>query len=214
MRMQGFGWTPILTVLGAILVPTIGQSGEITPKGKILANTLDDMHVEKLWLAKHIVAWKTGEPLDQPVADGKAHTHCSAFVASACMRCDVYILRPPEHGTVLLANAQYDWLRDSGKKKGWKTVGSATEAQHLANQGVMVVASFREDDPKKAGHIAIVRPSTKSEQKIQEEGPQIIQAGTSNHQSTSLKEGFKHHPTAWKEQKVRYYSHELIGASP
>ncbi len=212
--MQGIISAPLVLTLGSMLSPQVGQSVEITPQGKALAKFLDDMHVEKFWLAKHSVAWKTGEPLAKQVPDGKAHTHCSAFVAAACLRSEIYILRPPEHGTVLLANAQYDWLRDSSAKKGWKPVESDLKAQQLANRGLIVVASFREDDSKKAGHIAIVRPSKKSAQKIQEEGPQIIQAGASNHRSTSLKEGFKHHPAAWKDHKVRYYAHEWTGASP
>jgi hypothetical protein len=172
---------------------------------------LDDAHVESLWLAKHRVNWKTGEPLGGEVTDGKAHTHCSAFVAAFCMRQGVYILRPPEHGTVLLANAQYDWLHHEGKNNGWRHVSTAQDAQRLANEGLLVVASFKEGKRGKAGHIAIIRPSTKAASKIDDEGPQITQAGKSNLRSASLQEGFKHHPAAWRDAKVRYYAHELNG---
>src|SRR5262249_49999314 len=101
-----------------LFVPPVLASGdEITPEGKKLAAAYDAMNVENLWLPKRYVNWKTGEALDKEVTDGKAHTHCSAFAAAACMRLDVYLLRPPEHSTVLLANAQYDWLHGEGKKQ-------------------------------------------------------------------------------------------------
>ena len=92
----------------------------------------------------------------------------------------IYLLRPPEHPTVLLANAQYDWLFKSGKEQGWTQVPDGHRAQHLANEGYLVVAVYKESDPKHHGHIAIVRPSTKSDELIDAEGPQITQAGAHN----------------------------------
>src|SRR5262249_22231014 len=148
--------------------PTIGTGGEITPQGRKLAKFLDGMDVEHLWLPKQAVNWKTGTPLSAPTTDGKAHTHCSAFVAAACMRLDVYILRPPEHSTVLLANGQFDWLKAEGSKNGWKRVSTAINAQQYANKGFIVVATYKGETETKPGHIAIVRPSTKSNQKIDE----------------------------------------------
>ena len=81
-------------------------------------------------------------------------TCCSAFVAAFCMTKEIYILRPPEHSATGLANAQFDWLIKEGKEKGWKAVKSAEEAQKLANEGRIVVASLREADDTKHGHIA------------------------------------------------------------
>lgn len=201
----------LVLFIGCVTLPLFARAEDISPAGQKLAAALDAMKVEQLWLSKHIVNWKTGEPLNKPITDSKSHTHCSAFVAAACMRQGIYILRPPEHSTVSLANAQYDWLRDEGKEKGWKPVKTATEAQHLANKGFVVVATFKEADSKKAGHIAIVRPSIKSRSKIEEEGPQIIQAGMTNANSISLKEGFRYHPAAWKGGAVRYFAHEPNG---
>jgi hypothetical protein len=202
-RLQGI----VIAVWAASwLTPVLG--GEITPAGRTLASRLDAMNVENLWLASQSVNWKTGEPLAKPVIDGKAHTHCSAFVASTCQRLGVYILRPPDHSTVLLANAQYDWLRAQGAALGWTPVKDGARAQALANSGTLVVAAFREADPAKPGHVAIVRPSTKDLQKIIEHGPQIIQAGMTNYRSTSLAVGFKHHKSAWPN-RVRYYAHGL-----
>ncbi len=182
---------------------------EISPADEHLAKVLDQMDVEHHWLAGKYVKWRTGETLDKPVTDGKSHTHCSAFVAAAAEELGVYILRPPQHPASLLANAQYDWLGGEGRKEGWMPVATGVEAQQLANRGNLVVAVYKESNPKTPGHIAIVRPSTKSEAKIREEGPQIIQAGKDNHASTSLKEGFKHHRNAFRDGQIRYFAHPV-----
>ena len=184
------------------------RADEIQPAGKLLAAKLDAMDVEHHWLPGKVVAWKTGNPLKEGTI-AKGHTHCSAFAAEACRRLGVYILRPPEHATTLLANAQYDWLFNAGKKEGWSQVHDGQRAQHLANEGNIVVAVFKECDPQRPGHVAIVRPSVKSAERIQAEGPQIIQAGAQNARSTSLRTGFSHHPAAWSQQKVRYFAHKV-----
>jgi hypothetical protein len=167
------------------------------------------MDVTHHWLAGKYVNWRTGETIDRPVTNGKSHTHCSAFVAAAAEKLGVYILRPPKHSATLLANAQYDWLGGEGRKEGWTPVATGLEAQQLANRGFLVVAVYKESDPKRPGHIAIVRPSTKSEAKIREEGPQIIQAGRDNHTSTSLKEGFKHHRAAFRDGLILFFAHAI-----
>ncbi len=185
------------------------RAEEIQPAGRKLAQKLDAMDVEHLWLPGQAVNWKTGEPTGKvPTGTGK-HTHCSAFAAEACRRLGIYLLRPPEHAQELLANAQYDWLSTSGKSQGWTAVQDPYQAQHLANEGYLVVASYKEHDPKRPGHIAIIRPSTKSTQQIAAEGPQVTQAGGHNARSTSLKQGFGSHPDAWGKQQVRYFAHKV-----
>jgi hypothetical protein len=109
----------------------------------------------------------------------------------------------------MLANAQYDWLDGEGRREGWTPVATGREAQQFANRGCLVVAVYKESDPKRPGHIAIVRPNAKSEAKIHEEGPQIIQAGRDNHASTSLKEGFKHHRAAFRDDQIRFFAHPI-----
>jgi hypothetical protein len=167
------------------------------------------MDVEHLWLAKRRVHWKTGEAYGPPPNDGKPHTHCSSFVAAFCQRREIYILRPPEHSATMLANAQYDWLKSKGNQFGWTPVNGPLEAQQQANRGLVVVAVYKERDPKRHGHIAIIRPSNRSDASIIANGPQITQAGMDNYKSTSLKEGFKHHRTAWVGGEIRYYAHEV-----
>jgi hypothetical protein len=198
-----------LFLLASAVSAQESKPDEITAAGRHLAKVLDQMDVEHHWLAETPVKWRTGEPLDRKVEDNKHHTHCSAFVAAAAAELGIYILRPPQHSSTMLADAQYDWLREEGKKEGWRPVATALESQQLANRGNLVVAIYKERDPQKPGHAAIVRPSTKSAAKIREEGPQIIQAGMTNYISTSLKEGFKHHPAAFRDNLIRFYAHPV-----
>jgi len=180
---------------------------DITAQGQRLVKLLDSMHVEQLWLSHQKVHWRTGRPRGEPMTDKKPHTHCSAFVAATAEKLGIYILRPPEHSSVMLANAQADWLSRHGRENGWQPVRTAEEAQQLANRGILVVAIYKARNPDSSGHVAIVRPSVKSLARIQEEGPQITQAGLENYASTSLKKGFKHHKRAWKRREVQFYSH-------
>lgn len=204
MRMIPFIFAIVLT---AALAPNI-RASDISPQGKKLSASLDSLDVEHNWDAGKSVAWKTGKPLENQSEYRKGNTHCSAFVAAACLKLDIYILRPPEHSSKLLANAQAEWLANKGAEKGWTLVKTAFDAQRLANQGNMVVAVFQEPNPERSGHIAIIRPSDKPETKIRTEGPQIVQAGATNSNSTTLVEGFKHHKTAWPNG-VRYYVHAI-----
>ena len=184
--------------------------GPISPAGHQLAATLDSMNVESLWLAEEHVNWETGEPDRGADYEGPGnHTHCSAFAAAAAKRLGVYLLRPPEHGQLLLANAQVEWLGSAaGQKSGWQKVPDMRKAQRLANQGNLVLVLFQNPDKHVPGHIAIIRPSEKSLTALQENGPQIIQAGNHNHASTSVRIGFLNHPGAWPDG-VRYYVHSL-----
>jgi len=173
-----------------------------------LAAQYDGMGVERLWLPGHKIDWRTGEIR----SDRPGKTHCSAFLAAACERLGVYILRPPEHGQALLANAQVQWLRRSGPDQGWRPVASPFKAQDLANDGKVVAVLYESPDPRKSGHAALVRPSDKSDALLATEGPQVTQAGAENAASTSLKQGFRHHPGAWasaREYRVEFFVHDL-----
>jgi hypothetical protein len=184
--------------------------GPITPAGERLTSTLDGMSVESLWLAHEHVNWETGEPDRGADYEGPGnHTHCSAFAAAAAKRLGVYLLRPPEHGQALLANAQADWLAsESAAKAGWRSVATMQKAQRLANEGSLVLVLYPNPDKHVPGHIAIVRPSEKSARMLEENGPEIIQAGEHNHDRTNVKTGFANHRGAWPDG-VLYYSHVL-----
>jgi len=199
--------TPAVRILAAGDTPCCG---EITPEGRRLAKVFDSMHVESLWLAHEHVNWETGRPDKDADYEGPGKsTHCSAFAASVGKRLGAYMLRPPEHGQILLASAQAKWFSSpKGQAAGWQEVPSARKAQRLANQGNLVVVVFDNPNAHKPGHIAIVRPSGKTLTELRTEGPQVIQAGQHNYQSTSTQNGFRMHAGAWPDG-VRYYAHPV-----
>ncbi len=184
--------------------------GPISPAGQRLLEILDSTNVETLWLAHEHVNWETGQPDKDADYEGPGKaTHCSAFAAAVGKRVGIYMLRPPEHGQILLANAQAAWFHAAGgQQNGWRDVKTPKEAQTLANQGYLVTVVYESPDPHKPGHIAIVRPAARPERLLEENGPEITQAGTRNYVKTSTKVGFEHHLGAWPDG-VRYYAHQL-----
>jgi hypothetical protein len=184
--------------------------GPITPAGAKLIAFLDGSGVDRLWLPGAKVNWETGAAISI-WEDDKPHTHCSAFVASAAKRLGVYVLRPPEHSPVLLANAQMGWLRSPAAiAAGWRRLRDAVEAQHRANEGELVVAAFENPDPDRPGHIAIIRPSSIDLASLMATGPFVTQAGGHNALSEPLARGFGNHPGAWLgngEGGVRFFAH-------
>jgi hypothetical protein len=120
------------------------------------------------------------------------------------------MLHPPEHSENYLATAQAEWLRKDGPGLGWSPVDSPSRAQDLANQGQLVVVLYPSPDPARSGHAAILRACDKDPALLEAEGPQIIQAGAQNADSTSVKAGFSHHPGAWvsaHDFKVLFFVH-------
>ena len=175
------------------------------------------MHVERLWQEDKHINWETGER-DRPLSyrgPGRK-THCSAFAAAVGERLGVYLLRPPEHSQILLANAQTVWFRQSeGVSQGWKPLdGSDREqkAQTLANRGALVVIAYESPNPHTPGHIVVVRPSEKSVAALKREGPEIAEASTINFSDTTAASAFTHHPGAWPDN-VRYYVHPVDWAA-
>lgn len=184
--------------------------GPITEQGKRLAAVLDGMNVEALWLAKEHINWETGEPDKGADYSGPGRsTHCSAFAAAVGKCVGVYMLRPPDHGQVLLANAQAEWFRSAAARDGgWRPVKDAQGAQSLANRGNLVVVVFESPDAHRPGHIAIVRPAHRPARLLEQHGPEIIQAGQTNYTKTSTKVGFQAHAGAWPDG-VLYYAHPI-----
>jgi hypothetical protein len=154
-------------------------SGVISEGGERLSDFLDGTHVETRWLADHHVIWQTGQPNGPAEGDPAHHTHCSAYVAAAALDLDIYILRPPNHEQLQLANAQVSWLGGVGTesgptatKAGWSSVGASGDdgvldrAIAAANAGKLVVAGYfqpptQQSDGsqiRRAGHIVVVRP--------------------------------------------------------
>lgn len=182
----------------------------IDSSGFVLKQFYLGLDVGNLWISGHHVNWETGEP-DKPNSTEGIKTHCSAFVASACKRLDIYILRPPEHGQVLLSNAQYDWLfGKEAQKNGWKQIDNDVflSAQQYANDGFVVVAAYKNPDDSRAGHIAFVMPDEIDRKSLETNGPTMIQAGIENSSSITLKEGFKHHVKKWPTAEIVFFYNE------
>jgi hypothetical protein len=211
-RFRGMALIATVLFTSAISIPAAETSccGPISARGHRLLAVLDGMNVEALWLAHEHVNWETGLPDKGPDYDGPGKsTHCSAFAAAVGKKVGVYMLCPPDHGQILLANAQAEWFHaDKGKQAGWRAINSARQAQTLANEGKLVVIVFETADRHKPGHIVIVRPAVRPQRLLDENGPSIIQAGQRNYASTSAKVGFLHHPGAWPDS-VHYYAHSV-----
>ena len=198
-----------LVAAAFVLRTPAALADQISPEGRQLIAAIDAMHVEKFWLAGAQVDWRSGLPNGKVYAVPNGHTHCSAFAAATAEKLGVYLLRPPEHSATLLANAQQIWLCGAGTNDGWVAVSTPLEAQKLANAGNLVVVTCKNPDPTKPGHIAIVRPSEKSDEKIAAEGPEVTQAGLHNYIDSNVKEGFKNHKDAFENNELLYFVHPL-----
>jgi hypothetical protein len=180
----------------------------IEKRGRELKDFYLFLDVEHLWIAGSHINWETGVA-DRPDASSGNHTHCSAFAAAACERLNIYLLRPPQHKQLLLANAQYEWLTTpAAADSGWKPVTGVDRyeaAQKLANRGYVVIAVCENPDLKKPGHAALVMPTEMRAEKLAESGPELIMAGTHNHNYVSLKAGFHSHLTEWPEHVILFY---------
>ena len=171
----------------------IGPTNAISEQGQALSVLLDSLQVERYWAKGVSVNWLTGaEGGSGPNMTIGTGTHCSAFAPAVGYLLDVYLLRPPEADDRGLANNQADWLRTN--PAGWYPISSMTNAQHLANAGSLVVASCKETND--SGHIAVVRPSTRSDADVQAYGPQECQSGVNNYNSTNVIAGFDQHDHA------------------
>ena len=191
----------ILIIL-ALLAASFGTTQaiiKIDSLGNLLRQFYLKEDVEHNWLAGQHVDWETGKP-DNPYTTKDTKTHCSSFAASVCKQKKLYLLCPPKHNVTLLANAQFDWLfTKDAASKGWLQIKKDIfkNAQSFANKGFVVVAVYKNPIPKKPGHIALVMPKEKSITALDEEGPNLIQAGQTNKSDIPLRQGFKNHIADW-----------------
>jgi hypothetical protein len=210
LRAALVGFAALFALPLAAQDPAAPCCGAITPAGEQLNQALSDSGVDQLWLPGTHVDWQTGAPdRDGPGGPG-SESHCSAFVAAFAQKLGVYILRPPEHGQVLLANAQRAWL--SAPNSGWTPLPNAAAAQAAANQGQLVVASFAAADPHRPGHIVFVRAGDESAAALQANGPPVTSAGMENYEETTLATAFRHHPGAWNGDgtgAVAFFAHAV-----
>lgn len=180
------------------------QAFPITRAGEALSSYLDSLNIMHKWQPGVHVDWLSGEPDNKT---GVTTSHCSTFAAAAMARMNVYLLRPPQHSEYLLANAQYNWLINESKQQGWFAIENGLKAQEWANQGYAVIVAVKNPNSKRPGHIAVVRPSTKPDDNIINEGPDITQAGLENYQRSSVLQGFIHHIKSAQDSSLIYYGH-------
>ena len=204
--------TTIAALLALIAIAPSARADPVSAQARNLIATIDALDVEHRWPAGVHVHWESGDPDGKPESGIGKHTHCSAFAAAAAKKLGIYLLRPPEHKQILLANAQYDWLESTGAAQGWRRLRDEVDAQHAANRGELVLATYKNHHDDKPGHIAIVRPSERSDASVRSDGPQITQAGGTNFRETTLARGFAGHPSAWGRREVRFYAHPVTPA--
>lgn len=213
-------WILALALLAAAPARAQQPPDPITPAGHQLTAILDGMNVESLWQRGYHIDWLTGVAEGPPETTPGGHTHCSAFAAAVADKLGIYLLRPPEHSQMWLANAQERWL-NSAEDTGWQRIGrlsdpgASLKAVDLANNGKLVVAVYYQPPhmtpngpQKRPGHIAIVRPSDKPLAEIEADGPDVIQAGMQNHQLVPMRLGFASHKAGWTSGAIEYFWHE------
>lgn len=183
----------------------VGQTNAVSVEGQALSALLDSFQVEQYWAKGVSVNWLTGASGGSgPNMTTGTGTHCSAFAPAVAYVLGVYLLRPPDKSDLNLANNQADWLKTN--TAGWYRITSMTNAQHLVNAGELVVASYK--DTSGSGHIAVVRPSAKSDAEVQTFGPQECQSGVNNYNSTNIMAGFDQHEYAFPDG-ILYYGHAV-----
>ena len=193
-----------------------------------LTALLDGMGVEGLWRAGFPIDWRLGLPTgplnSTPGIVSVGHTHCAAFAAAVAERMDLYLLRPPEYEQAGLANAQALWLNGVGqgrftaREAGWRKIGrlsdngASEKALAHASQGRLVLAicspppeATRRQGLATPAHVVIVRPGQKSEARLRDHGPDVIQAGRVNHARIPLRLAFSPYPLAWAMGKIEYF---------
>lgn len=159
-------------------VPVVGNVG--TPSANNYGNVIDQFKVET-------------NPRYKPT-DSK--TFCNVFATDVMLAMGASTPTPPYS---LNANQYSDWLAKQGPAKGWKAVSPA-EAQKMANAGKPVLASWKNPDADKSGHIAVVRPGTYDSGK----GPATANAGKTNFNDGHATDGFKSGPAS----DIKYYVYE------
>ena len=107
-------------------------------------------------------------------------THCNEFAQDVMRQAGV------PRGELPTGNANHmnQWLNQQGPSHGWRQV-SAAEAQRLANQGQVTLASWR-NPTGDHGHVAVVRPGSSN-------GVRIAQAGGHNYHDAPVSRGFGRH---------------------
>ena len=147
---------------------------------------LDGAGVDHLWLRGWHVDWQTGAPGPRRAGRTGGEHPLQRFRGRDRRTPRHRVLHPPQHRQNLLANAQLRWLAEQGGEKGWAPLAGPREAEERANRGELVLAVWQNPNPRRPGHIAIIRPSEKTDAQLDADGPEETQAGTRNYLDTTI----------------------------
>lgn len=184
--------------------------GPITAEASRVLRVLEASNIRRLWANGRHIDCNTGMP-DRPLAyvGPNKSTHCSCFAAAMAKRLGIYLLRPPEHPQQLLANAQVTWLNGAeARQMGWIRVSRRDVAQRMANQGAFVMAAVQNANPRRPGHVTIVRPEMLTRAQMAEGGLMLAHSGFQNKLRVNEKTAFVRHPGAWPDG-IRYFAHPV-----
>jgi hypothetical protein len=171
----------------------------------MLSAFLDSLAVDNYWLVGYSVNWLTGATGGSgPNMTQGTDSHCSAFAAAVADLLGIYILRQPDASDIDLANNQAHWLPTN--TAGWFPIASMVDAQHMADTGTLAVASYF--NPAGSGHIAVLRPSNRTDASVSTFGPEECQSGDYNYADTNLMTGFSEHPGSFPSN-IYYYGHAI-----
>lgn len=216
----------ILKLILICLFSINAQAENISDTAKKNLEIINSLNVESKWQKGNIVNCKTGETLleetekyNSPKLKRLTHCSCFAYAVSKALGLPNKALLPhPENDTELvpaLSNKQAEWLETEGIKNGWNYIKTENredgfiQAQKFSNQGYFVIAIYKNANLKRAGHIAVIIPSSKDIEKIKLEGPDIAQAGTINFSCGSLRKGFKNKKNAFKNNEIKFYYYKV-----
>jgi hypothetical protein len=182
-------------------------SNAVSADGTRLNAFLDSFQVANFWLDGYSVNWMTGATNGSgPNMTAGTASHCSVFAPSVAQSLGIYLLCPPAVSDIDLANAQAQWFVTN--TNGWFPISSVVTAQHMANTGVLIMASYLASNPDDSGHIAILRASTRTDASVYSYGAEECQSGESNYSDTNLVTGFNQHPGAFPVN-IYFYGHAV-----
>jgi hypothetical protein len=105
----------------------------------------------------------------------------------------------PEARKEMRVNDMAGWLDKHRGKHGWRRV-DARMAQEKANEGVPAIVVWKNPNPKKSGHIAVIRPGSVGDKR----GVAISQAGNSVLNARHILKGF----WSYQVKEVQYWYHD------
>ncbi|HJD55361.1 MAG TPA: hypothetical protein LFW21_01655 [Rickettsia endosymbiont of Pyrocoelia pectoralis] len=147
----------IITCLLCVNITALGENISETAKKNL--EVINSLNVQEKWQKGNVINCKTGETLSEETAKYdspklKRLTHCSCFVYAAANALGLPNKSLPPHPEdnefiPALSNKQVEWYETEGSKNGWSYIknkdrdSNFVQAQKFANQGYLVVATYK-----------------------------------------------------------------------